>query len=108
GTNAHIILEEAPEPQPLDTSSKAATERPLHLLALSSRGEPALQAAAERIEAHLANTSDQFTDVAYSANTGRAQLTHRLAVLAQTGDEARQKLRAYAAGEEVDDVYQGR
>ena len=48
GTNAHVVLEEAPEPEPGDPPT-----RPVQLLVLSARSEAAVEAAAERLAAHL-------------------------------------------------------
>lgn len=54
GTNAHVILEEAPISQVAPTS----IERPLHLLALSAKTDEALIQLAERYEKHLAANPD--------------------------------------------------
>lgn len=53
GTNAHVVLEEAPKPEPKTKS----TERPLHLLNLSAKTKEALKHLANRYEKHLANNS---------------------------------------------------
>ncbi|HLH25149.1 MAG TPA: polyketide synthase, partial [Chloroflexota bacterium] len=50
GTNAHVIVEEAPAAP----ARPAARERPLHLLALSARSEAALGTLAARYAEHLA------------------------------------------------------
>ncbi len=49
GTNAHIVLEEAPVSEPV----QAEVERPLHLLTLSAKTEEALKQLAGRHEQHL-------------------------------------------------------
>ena len=108
GTNAHIILQEAPVRAEPPAGDEPQADRPLHLLALSARSEAALRTSAERFEAHLASSADSFADICHSANTGRAQLSHRLALVAKDAAEARRKLRAFQAGEEVDGIYQGR
>ena len=51
GTNAHIILEEAPEA----TTSFAATERPIHLLALSGKTDEALKELVQKVLLRLEN-----------------------------------------------------
>ena len=95
GTNAHIVLEEAPT-----TATKpAAVERPLHLLTLSARTEPALRDLAERYDRHLSIATDPLADLCFTANAGRSHFEQRLAVLASSGAEARQRLAMLAAGE---------
>jgi acyl transferase domain-containing protein/SAM-dependent methyltransferase len=95
GTNAHVIVEAAPTP----VATPAEARRPLHLTALSARSAPALISVAERLADHLASTpASSLADVAFSANTGRSHFTHRLAVVAETADETRERLRAVAAG----------
>lgn len=102
GTNAHVILEEAPEPVTPASSDGSGVERPLHILAISAKSASALPALAERMVNVLAeNPSQNLADVSFSANTGRAQFNHRLAVIARTSEEARQKLTAWRDGQEV-------
>ncbi|MFN2255392.1 MAG: type I polyketide synthase, partial [Candidatus Promineifilaceae bacterium] len=95
GTNAHIIVEEAPEPAPV----VAAVERPVHLLTLSAKSEGALKALTERYEGYLAaNPEAVLGDVCYTANTGRSHFSHRLAIVAKSCEELRTRLGAFASG----------
>src|SRR5262249_11709511 len=50
GTNAHVVLQEAPVPEP----RQADVERPLHLLTLSGKTEMALKQLAHRYAHHIA------------------------------------------------------
>ncbi|MGC1850888.1 MAG: beta-ketoacyl synthase N-terminal-like domain-containing protein, partial [Solirubrobacterales bacterium] len=78
GTNAHVILEEAPEATPadgpksqvgLDFSARRRGEVPIPLV-LSAKAEPALVEAAERLAAHIEQNPElDPTDVAYSLAT---------------------------------------
>ncbi|HGM5493480.1 TPA: type I polyketide synthase, partial [Serratia fonticola] len=52
GTNAHVILEEAPRGSP-NATERETSPRPAELLVLSGRTEAAVQGAAERLAAHL-------------------------------------------------------
>lgn len=89
GTNAHLILEEAPTP----VQPKAfAAERPWHLLALSARTRPALKALILSYRERLSEQGDSLADIAFSSNTGRTGFNHRLAVWAQDGDSAVREL----------------
>ncbi|HET7695302.1 MAG TPA: type I polyketide synthase [Vicinamibacterales bacterium] len=96
GTNAHVVVEEAPAPR----AASAALERPLHLLTVTGRDEQALRAAAARLGAHLAaNPALPIADVAFTANAGRTALARRAAITVRTIDEARRGLDAIARGE---------
>lgn len=98
GTNVHVVIEEAPQPEP---AAATAHERPLHLMTLSARSDAALAATAARYAAALdANLS--LPDVCYTANTGRAHLTHRRAIVAATIDELRHALSEPATGSRRD------
>ncbi|MFZ5894825.1 MAG: type I polyketide synthase [Myxococcota bacterium] len=91
GTNAHVILEEAPASDA--PSLEAHYERPLHVLALAAKSEKALDELAARYGQAL-ETASNLADVCFSANTGRAQLPYRLCFTASTAAEACEKLRA--------------
>ncbi len=89
GTNAHLVLEEAP----VAGSVPAAVERPRHLLALSAMSDEALAVLAERLERHLATRSgEEIEDICYTANSGRAHWPHRLAILADSSAQMCEKL----------------
>src|SRR5581483_8579174 len=83
GTNAHVLVEEAPRAA---AGAGAAVDRPLHVLALSAKDEPALDELAARYAAHLAG-DEAIADVCYTANAGRSHFAHRLAV---SGADARE------------------
>jgi len=89
GTNAHIVLEEAPAPV-----RRERDPRPAHLLRLSGRTDTALAAAAERLAAHLeANPGTDLTDVAHTLRVGRRELSRRSAVVASNVADAIAALR---------------
>jgi phthiocerol/phenolphthiocerol synthesis type-I polyketide synthase E len=89
GTNAHMVLEEAP-PRPRDGEST----RPAHLIQLSARTETALTTATENLAAHLAADDElDLGDVAYTLRAGRATLAHRAAVVATDPRDAAAALR---------------
>lgn len=104
GTNAHIILEAAPDPEPIETEDR----RPLHLLTLSGKNDDALHAQAGQLSAYLAKTPDAaIEDVCFTANTGRAQLNHRLAVTAESVSELCDKLDAFVTKGEAPGLISG-
>ena len=82
GTNAHVILEEAPE---LDASGPS---RPWQLLTLSARTPTALDEAAKRLAVHLeANPGLPLADVAFTLREGRRAMPHRRAVVVREGED---------------------
>lgn len=103
GTNAHMVLETAPE----TTREAAAVERSKHMLKLSAKNKTALQSLVQQFDQYLTDESVNFGDVAFTANSGRADLTHRLAFVAASHEEARTKLSAYARDEEREDIFEG-
>lgn len=105
GTNAHVILEEAPETEP----RKADVERPFHLLTLSAKTEKALQELAGRYEQHLGTLPGQsLADVCFSANVGRSHFEHRLAVVARSPNQMQAQLRKFVQGEQTGSVLRGK
>ncbi|MDE1953040.1 MAG: amino acid adenylation domain-containing protein [Betaproteobacteria bacterium] len=88
GTNAHVVLEEAPARTP---SSAAIGPQ---LLALSAKSTAALDAMAAGLAAHLQAHPDlNLADAAYTLQVGRSAFAHRLCVVAQTAQDAVQALR---------------
>ncbi len=83
GTNAHVILEEAPEREP------GSASRSHQLLLLSARTPAALDAATARLAAHLAaHPEEDLADVAYTLQTGRRQMEHRRVLVAGGREDA--------------------
>ncbi|WP_410674198.1 SDR family NAD(P)-dependent oxidoreductase [Amycolatopsis sp. cmx-4-68] len=83
GTNAHVILEQAPAAAP---EAPRGTALPVPLV-LSAASEPALRAQAAAVREQLSRGAD-LTDVAFSLATGRAALEHRVAIPAATAPAA--------------------
>ncbi|HEX3324577.1 MAG TPA: type I polyketide synthase, partial [Solirubrobacterales bacterium] len=80
GTNAHVILEQAPGPKPSQAEKTQPLSGPIPLV-LSAKSEPALEQAIERLGAHLEAAPDlDQLDVAYSLTTTRAAMEHRALV----------------------------
>ncbi|MBB1473152.1 type I polyketide synthase [Luteimonas sp. MC1782] len=89
GTNAHLVVEQAPEPPP------EGNRRSHALLLLSARSKEALAAQATRLADWLeANPAASLDDVAYTLQVGRQQFEHRRIVVAAEVAEAAVKLRA--------------
>ncbi|MDT0318910.1 SDR family NAD(P)-dependent oxidoreductase [Streptomyces sp. DSM 44918] len=103
GTNAHVILEQAPEEE-TPAAVPVATDGTLPLV-LSARTVEALREQAGRLAEHpLAEPAA----VARALAAGRAALDHRAVVLGRDGGELRDGLSALAAGEESARLIVGR
>ncbi|KVP52034.1 hybrid non-ribosomal peptide synthetase/type I polyketide synthase [Burkholderia ubonensis] len=96
GTNAHLVLEEAPAPARPATPSRHS----VHPLVLSAKTPAALRELAARYQRRLeAEPGLDIAAVAYSASTGRSHFAHRLALPVSSLEDAVEKLRAFHAKE---------
>ncbi|MGI5413092.1 SDR family NAD(P)-dependent oxidoreductase [Streptomyces chartreusis] len=95
GTNAHVIVEEAPAPADPETEPRTVTAPPVVPWVLSARSQAALTAQAARLAAHDAD----HTDTGLSLVTGRARLDHRAVVLGTDLGTLRERTAALAAGD---------
>ncbi|UOB60662.1 amino acid adenylation domain-containing protein [Burkholderia pyrrocinia] len=96
GTNAHLVLEEAPAPARPATPSK----HKVHPLVLSAKTPAALRALAGRYQRRFeAEPGLDIAAVAFSAATGRSHFAHRLALPVTSLEDAIDKLRAFQAKE---------
>ncbi|MEO7095731.1 MAG: type I polyketide synthase, partial [Polyangiales bacterium] len=78
GTNAHLILEEAPPRAP-----SAPPARPEQVLVLSAKTATALEAATKNLADHLRASPDAtLADVAFTLQEGRSAFRHRRAIVA--------------------------
>jgi acyl transferase domain-containing protein len=85
GTNAHMVLEEAPPP------AAASPSRPWQLLQLSARTPAALAAARENLARHLMSPEggeQDLADVAHTLRIGRRAFRYRAAVVCRDRPEA--------------------
>ncbi len=93
GTNAHVVVEEAPAraPRPASRSSH-------HLVALSARSPEQLRQQAERLAAHFEQAPDEsLGDVSQTLLLGRRHHDCRLAIVAADGGELVEQLRSWLA-----------
>ncbi|HLZ86314.1 MAG TPA: type I polyketide synthase [Puia sp.] len=96
GTNAHIILEEAPQ------LPDAAESRPYQLLLFSAKTPAALERMTEKFRQHLeTDKSGAFADIAYTLQTGRKHFPYRKYIVCSSPTEAIQGL---AMGKSVTNV----
>ncbi|MGC7322807.1 ketoacyl-synthetase C-terminal extension domain-containing protein, partial [Mycobacteroides abscessus subsp. massiliense] len=88
GTNAHAVLQEPPRAELPPKSQEGA-----HLLVLSARTAPALEAARKNLAHHLARHPEQdLAAVAATLRLGRRAFSHRFAAVCADRPEALQVL----------------
>jgi acyl transferase domain-containing protein/SAM-dependent methyltransferase len=93
GTNAHLIVEQAPTPQ------ARGSQAPLAVVSVSGKTEDTRRASAGRLAAHLSNHPDiRLGDVAHTSNAGRAHHPFRSAIVAESSAELQESLHALAEG----------
>ncbi|MBI0292987.1 SDR family NAD(P)-dependent oxidoreductase, partial [Streptomyces sp. PRKS01-29] len=113
GTNAHTIIEQAPEDRDgrSETMPPEADEAKGSIVLpwlLSGKSAEALAAQADRLHAHLsAHPEPALTDVGFSLATTRSAFEYRAALVAGDRDEFLRGLRALATGENAAQVVQG-
>ncbi|MGD9162843.1 MAG: beta-ketoacyl synthase N-terminal-like domain-containing protein, partial [Desulfobacteraceae bacterium] len=88
GTNAHVIVEEAPS-LPDENTRTETTSRPYHLISLSAKTPSALDMANTNLLEHLEKHLElDVSDVAYSLHVGRESFDHRRMLVCRDTDEA--------------------
>jgi acyl transferase domain-containing protein len=105
GTNAHIVLTEAP-PRPVNQSP---WQRPCHLFTLSAKSAQAVEEMIERYQAFLLkNPETNLGDLCFTANSGRSHFNHRLAIIANSIEDLQQQLTKLLEGETRGNLWQGK
>ena len=88
GTNAHVVLEEAPE------ISSVESKRPYHLLTLSARSADALDQQTANLLEHIESTPAlRIEDIAYTLQVGRADFNYKRSFVASSREECIQILK---------------
>lgn len=106
GTNAHMILEEGPSPNPLPSLPSS----PPFLLPLSARSPESLRELARSYQELLAPRASEnalspetlqniLQDICYTASVRRSHHNHRLAVVFHHRQELMERLKAFERGE---------
>jgi acyl transferase domain-containing protein len=79
GTNAHVIVQEAPAETAPNVESP---DRRVHVMTVSARTEQALVQAAAALADDLETRDTSIADICHSANAGRSHFDHRIAIAA--------------------------
>ena len=106
GTNAHVILEEAPDLEGVPGTEEAPNSRftepsarSVHVLPLSARTESALDTATANLAAYLQeHPGVNMADVAHTLQAGRRAFEQRRAVVWREGEDAVETLTKLPAG----------
>ncbi|MFF1908470.1 SDR family NAD(P)-dependent oxidoreductase [Kitasatospora sp. NPDC058218] len=107
GTNAHVVLEQAPEEEPLPVRDPSVAP-PVVPLAVSARGGSALRGQAERLSAWWEGRAETgVLDVGFSLAAGRAQLERRAVVVAGDRAQGLAGLHALASDELSPEIVEG-
>ncbi|MDZ8091986.1 MAG: beta-ketoacyl synthase N-terminal-like domain-containing protein [Nostoc sp. DedQUE05] len=96
GTNAHVVLEEAPEGEQGSSTSATLSDRGAggqgrryQLLVVSAKTDSALETATTNLVNHLQQHPEiNLADVAYTLQVGRHGLSHRRTVVCQDTQDA--------------------
>ncbi|CAM4470368.1 Beta-ketoacyl-acyl-carrier-protein synthase I [Mycobacterium basiliense] len=111
GTNAHLIVEEAPRsPTAMDDIADAPGEslEPIVSWVVTAKSAEALPMQAARMLAQLKQNGDfRPVDIAYSLASSRTQFDHRAVVVGRGRDELLDGLRSLAAGEASSAILRG-
>ncbi|GAA1285466.1 SDR family NAD(P)-dependent oxidoreductase [Streptomyces javensis] len=108
GTNAHAIIEQAPEIEPAEVTALPAARPSVLPWTVSGKNADALRAQAERLLADLERRPELSpTDLAYSLATSRAALDHRAVVVGGDRAALTSGLEALARGESAAGLVQG-
>jgi acyl transferase domain-containing protein/acyl carrier protein len=87
GTNAHVVVEEAPPPRGIAQETREGVQ---HVLCLSAKSAEALRALAGRYARWIAaHDESSIADVCYTAALGRAHLEHRASIVVESRSQAR-------------------
>ena len=101
GTNAHVLVEEAPT----DTPLPAVVEPKAHLFVLSAHDSAALAVQAGQFAAAVAGYADRdLANISHTMNFGRSHFSERATVIARTKAELSDKLAALSRGDKAPGV----
>ncbi len=98
GSNAHVVVEEANHYRPEYTETQHLSE---HAIILSAQDEPALLTYASRMLEHLNNPGYaglSLSAFAFTLQTGRVSMEHRLAFTASSLHQVIEKLQSFIEG----------
>ena len=97
GTNAHVVMQQAPESR--SKHREAVATKSCYLLPLSARSLEALQAVARSYQGFLASSESSLHDICYTASARRGHHDYRLSVTGDSSNQLIEGLEAFIKGE---------
>ena len=94
GTNGHTTKTNGSAVASSNGLETKSSDVPFPLL-ITARSEDALRQRAEDFSKFLADSHDSFADITYTAQLRRSHYSHRLGLVANNADEARETLAAF-------------
>ncbi|MFH7596869.1 SDR family NAD(P)-dependent oxidoreductase [Streptomyces racemochromogenes] len=107
GTNAHLILEEAPAEAPEELAEAGPVAGGVVPLVVSARSAAALAGQAGRLAAYVGGGDASLAEVGAALVSQRALFDERAVVVASSAEEARTRLEGLARGEGATGVVSG-
>ena len=104
GTNAHVIIEEAPAEPTLAPTA----DRPQHVIPVSAQSKKVLRRIARDLDTTLREDASNVADIAHTAGVGRSHMVERAAVVAANAKQAASALQALAEDKSHPDLHRGR
>ncbi len=102
GTNAHIIIEEAPVNRSEISENKKTTN---NILTLTAKSKEALTKLAESYKKQIESSSENdLINICYTANTCRVNFNHRLAIIAENKHKITESLTNFLFNKSTDNV----
>ncbi|MGB1249062.1 MAG: SDR family NAD(P)-dependent oxidoreductase [Candidatus Promineifilaceae bacterium] len=103
GTNAHLIIEAAPETEPVSAPPTSNHQ----LLLLSAKSEAALRDLVEQYASYLPDSAATLGAICHSATLEREQFAYRFGAVATSKTQLRDRLLAFLTQDEVQGVVNG-
>ena len=105
GTNAHVVVQEAPSATGAKKTDSATTT---HLLVLSAKDELSLTTLAQRYDFFIKQHQNALPEICARAATGREHFEQRLAVMGKSADQLCQGITAFLNGNTKSSFVAGR
>ena len=100
GTNAHMVIEEAP---PIE---RELTAKVSYLIVLSARSDAQLKQQSQQLVSHLSqNKSEVLGDISFTLLCGRKHFEHRLATVVRSCEELVERLERWSDGKPSSEIY---